>query len=73
MPSIFSFGRYLPERVLDNQELARTLGCDPGTLLNWEKGRVAPDVGFWPAILAFLGYDPRPEPTGFGGADQGGT
>jgi len=29
MPSIFSFGRYLPERVLDNQELARTLGCDP--------------------------------------------
>jgi 3-oxoacyl-[acyl-carrier-protein] synthase-3 len=28
MPSIVSFGRYLPERILDNRELARTLGCD---------------------------------------------
>jgi 3-oxoacyl-[acyl-carrier-protein] synthase-3 len=33
MPSIFSFGRYLPERVLDNQELARNLGCDPEWIL----------------------------------------
>jgi 3-oxoacyl-[acyl-carrier-protein] synthase-3 len=33
MPSIFSFGRYLPERVIDNQELARTLGCDPAWIL----------------------------------------
>jgi 3-oxoacyl-[acyl-carrier-protein] synthase III len=29
MPSIVCFGRYLPERVLDNRELARTLACDP--------------------------------------------
>jgi 3-oxoacyl-[acyl-carrier-protein] synthase-3 len=29
MPSIQAFGRYLPERVLDNRELARTLACDP--------------------------------------------
>jgi 3-oxoacyl-[acyl-carrier-protein] synthase-3 len=29
MASICSFGRYLPERVLGNPELARTLGCDP--------------------------------------------
>jgi 3-oxoacyl-[acyl-carrier-protein] synthase III len=33
MASIFSFGRYLPERVLDNRELARTLGCDPDWIL----------------------------------------
>jgi 3-oxoacyl-[acyl-carrier-protein] synthase-3 len=33
MPSIHSFGRYLPERVLDNRELARTLGCDPEWIL----------------------------------------
>jgi DNA-binding XRE family transcriptional regulator len=46
---------------------ARAIGCSPLTFLHWEKGRVAPDVGCWPAILAFLGYDPRPEPAGFGG------
>lgn len=33
MASIFSFGRYLPEKVLDNQELARTLNCDPEWIL----------------------------------------
>jgi ribosome-binding protein aMBF1 (putative translation factor) len=29
--------------------------------------QAAPDVRFWPAILRFLGCDPRPEPEGFGG------
>jgi 3-oxoacyl-[acyl-carrier-protein] synthase-3 len=33
MPSILAFGRYLPEHVLDNQTLARTLGCDPEWIL----------------------------------------
>jgi 3-oxoacyl-[acyl-carrier-protein] synthase-3 len=33
MSSIHSFGRYLPERILDNQTLARTLGCDPEWIL----------------------------------------
>jgi 3-oxoacyl-[acyl-carrier-protein] synthase III len=33
MASFFRFGRYLPERVLDNQELARTLGVDPEWIL----------------------------------------
>jgi 3-oxoacyl-[acyl-carrier-protein] synthase-3 len=33
MPSIVSFGRYLPERVLGNVELARSLGCEPGWIL----------------------------------------
>jgi 3-oxoacyl-[acyl-carrier-protein] synthase III len=33
MSSIVAFGRYLPERVLDNQTLARTLGCDPAWIL----------------------------------------
>ena len=30
MPSIISFGRHLPERVLGNEELAKRLGCEPG-------------------------------------------
>jgi 3-oxoacyl-[acyl-carrier-protein] synthase-3 len=33
VPSIHSFGRYLPEQVLDNQTLARTLGCTPEWIL----------------------------------------
>jgi len=28
MPSIHSFGRHLPERIVHNSELAQTLGCD---------------------------------------------
>jgi 3-oxoacyl-[acyl-carrier-protein] synthase III len=47
MPSIFSFGRYLPERVLDNHELARTLHCDPEWILQSsgiEERRIA-DLG----------------------------
>ena len=55
------------DRGLQQRDAAKEIGCDPGTLLNWEKGRVAPDVHFWPAILAYLGYDPRPAPAGFGG------
>jgi 3-oxoacyl-[acyl-carrier-protein] synthase III len=33
MSAIVAFGRYLPEQVLDNQALARTLGCDPEWIL----------------------------------------
>ena len=49
------------------RETARAIGCNPLTFLNWEKGRLAPDARFWPKILTFLGYDPRPEPEGFPG------
>jgi transcriptional regulator with XRE-family HTH domain len=55
------------DRGIEQKDAARAMGCDPGTLANWEKGRVSPDVRFWPAILAFLGYDPRPEPQTLGG------
>jgi transcriptional regulator with XRE-family HTH domain len=60
------------ERGIQQRDAAREIGCDPGTLLNWEKGRVVPDVRFWPKILRFLGYDPRPEPEGFGGRIRAG-
>jgi 3-oxoacyl-[acyl-carrier-protein] synthase-3 len=33
MASFFSFGRYLPDRVLGNQELAHAIGCDPEWIL----------------------------------------
>jgi DNA-binding XRE family transcriptional regulator len=49
------------DRGIRQKEAARSIGCRPATLGTWEKGRVAPDVPFWPAILRFLGYDPRPD------------
>jgi DNA-binding XRE family transcriptional regulator len=52
------------DRGIPQRDAARAIGCSPLTFLHWEKGRVAPDVRFWPAILRFLGFDPRPEPEG---------
>ena len=55
------------DRGMQQKEAAPEIGCDPASLLYWEKGRAAPEVRFWPAILRYLGYDPRPAPEGFGG------
>lgn len=55
------------DRGIPQRDAARAIGCSPLTFLHWEKSRVAPDVRIWPAILAFLGYDPSSEPEGFGG------
>jgi hypothetical protein len=49
-------------RSLLQRQAAEAIGCHHASLLNWEKGRVAPEVRFWPAVLGFLGYDPRPKP-----------
>jgi DNA-binding XRE family transcriptional regulator len=58
------------DRGIPQRDAARAIGCSALTFLLWEKGRVAPDVRFWPAILAFLGYDPRPVADTFGGRIQ---
>jgi transcriptional regulator with XRE-family HTH domain len=55
------------DRGLWQKQVAREIGCSKASLLNWEKGRAAPEVRFWPTILRFLGYDPRPEPATLGG------
>ena len=44
---------------LTQKEAGRQLGVTSSTVLNWEQGD-KPAVRHWPAILAFLGYDPRP-------------
>jgi transcriptional regulator with XRE-family HTH domain len=51
------------DRGLWQKHLAREIGCSKATIQNYEKGRTVPEVHHWPAILRFLGYDPRPEPT----------
>jgi 3-oxoacyl-[acyl-carrier-protein] synthase-3 len=46
MPSILSFGRYLPDRILDNAALALTLNCDPAWIFESsgiEERRIAAD------------------------------
>jgi hypothetical protein len=32
------------------------------SVTNWERGKTEPEFRHLPAIIAFLGYDPRPEP-----------
>jgi DNA-binding XRE family transcriptional regulator len=42
-------------------EVAAQLGVDKFTVLNWERGKTAPDVRYYPAIITFLGYNPLPQ------------
>ena len=44
------------------REVAKRLGVDPTTVLNWEKGRTEPPIASMPGIFRFLGYDPFPPP-----------
>ena len=53
------------DRSLFQAHLAHELGCSTATIRNYENGRTAPELRHWPAILHFLGYDPRPVPAGW--------
>jgi len=56
------------DRGLLQREAAEEIGVTTSTLGNWETGFVTdPEVRHLPAILSFLGYDPRAEPSTFGG------
>jgi len=46
---------------LYQRDVAARIGVDTLTVTNWEKGHTVPRIRFLPAILAFLGYDPRPQ------------
>ena len=48
---------------LFQRDVAKLLGTDQFSVINWEKGRTEPTVRFYPAIRAFLGYDPYPTAT----------
>lgn len=50
---------------LGQRDAAIQMGIGEFTLLTWEKG-TRPFDRYWPAILSFLGYDPRPAPGTFG-------
>jgi DNA-binding XRE family transcriptional regulator len=48
------------------REAAERIGADVFSLINWEKGKTEPAIRSWPGIIAFLGYDPSPEPVTLG-------
>ena len=59
-------GEHLRKRRLDlglrQKDAAERLGASPKTYEYWEQGKYEPEFRFLPAIIAFLGYDPTPEP-----------
>jgi transcriptional regulator with XRE-family HTH domain len=63
-------GDHLRKRRLDlgllQRELADRLGVNETTVTNWELNRTTPALRFLPAIIALLGFDPRPVGTTLG-------
>jgi magnesium chelatase family protein len=51
------------ERGLWLKDAAAEMGIGLFTLIKWEKQGTQPEAHYYPAIIAFLGYDPWPEPT----------
>ena len=47
---------------LTRKTAAERMGLDPESLENWEKNRTRIAVRFYPVLIAFLGYNPLPEP-----------
>ena len=60
-------GDHLRRRRLDlglsQMETARRIGVNKRAILDWELGRFEPTVSCLPAVIEFLGGDPRPEPS----------
>ena len=58
-------GDHIRARRLDlglyQKDLAQRLRVTTNTVTNWEKERSRPDLRTWPAVIQFLGYDPRPD------------
>jgi transcriptional regulator with XRE-family HTH domain len=48
-------------RRMFQREVAEEIGVDTTSIFNWEGNRSSPEVRYMPAIIDFLGYDPRPQ------------
>lgn len=71
-PSVLNhLGDHLQRRRLDLgltvREVAERLGVEATSVANWLKGRSKPAIRHMPKVLAFLGYDPRPNLDGIAG------
>jgi DNA-binding transcriptional regulator YiaG len=47
------------------KDVAEQIGTHVQTVRNWEMGETSPALPWWPGIIGFLGYDPRPVPVDF--------
>lgn len=58
-----TLGDHLLKRRLElklfQREVARILGVNATTIMNWEKHYTEPQLYLLPKIIKFLGYDPR--------------
>jgi DNA-binding XRE family transcriptional regulator len=53
-------------RGLTQKQAGALLGIAEHTVHNWETGIASPRVHLWPAVIDFLGYDPREKGVTFG-------
>jgi transcriptional regulator with XRE-family HTH domain len=64
--TLSTLGDHLRKRRLDlglrQGDVAAQLAVNISTVTNWEKNYTAPPLSLIPRVIAFLGYDPRPEP-----------
>lgn len=51
---------------LRQKDVAPQLGVGEHTLVDWERDQSAPYVSYYPAIIAFLGFEPWDEPETLG-------
>jgi transcriptional regulator with XRE-family HTH domain len=65
-----TLGEHLLKRRIESgktqHQVALQLLASPETYLLWEKDRAEPSARYYPAIFAFLGYDPFPPPQTLG-------
>jgi transcriptional regulator with XRE-family HTH domain len=66
-----TLGQHLKKRRKElgllQREAAHQMGIDTWTYLNWEKDKTKPATARFRPVVAFLGYDPSPEPTTLAG------
>ena len=62
---LVTVGNRIRKRRLDlgllQREVAAEIGVDASSVYNWENGRTEPELRHLPAIIRFLGYDPKVE------------
>ncbi len=65
-----TLGGHLKKRRIEagllQRQVAEAVGIGINTLATWEKDQAAPELRYWPRIIAFLGYDPNPTPQTLG-------
>jgi DNA-binding XRE family transcriptional regulator len=61
-----TLGEHLKKRRKElgllQREAAEQMGVSTATVVNWEKSKAKPVAAQFRPVVAFLGYDPAPEP-----------